>query len=190
MFLPRLSTDRTCDIFFCPVAVIRLRSLTVIRHISWLRLFRPIYCGATIGWLLLLRYDELRTHIVCTTSRTQHSSSSPHSSDNWVPPYLPRNCRGFEAINTAMVAHAISGIIVDVILVALPIWIVYTKMLFSRKTVQVMFVFSVGFFVIATGIVRLVLIKTTDFSQDSYVQTQAPSRLREMWTIGLLLTML
>lgn len=32
---------------------------------------------------------------------------------------------------------------------------------------QVIFVFSVGFFVIATGVVRLVLIETTDFSDDT-----------------------
>ncbi|KAK3934313.1 hypothetical protein QBC46DRAFT_300024 [Diplogelasinospora grovesii] len=87
--------------------------------------------------------------------------------DNFKPPIVPGlNCKGLKADQSMMIGHAVVGIIVDVALLALPIWVIYTKMIFSRKTIQVLLVLSVGVFVIATGIVRLVLIVTLDFTQD------------------------
>jgi hypothetical protein len=66
-----------------------------------------------------------------------------------------------------MTGHAVVGIMADLVLMALPIWVIYTKMMFSRKKFQVILVFSVGVFVVVTGIVRLYYMKTLDFAVDS-----------------------
>lgn len=52
--------------------------------------------------------------------------------------------------------------------VALPIWIIVTSLTLSRrKAIQVVLVFCVGFASIITGIVRLVLVFTTDMTTDT-----------------------
>lgn len=65
-----------------------------------------------------------------------------------------------------MVGHAVAGIVIDVALLILPVYIIYTKMIWSRKTVQVMLVLSIGVFVVVTGIVRLIMILTLNFTVD------------------------
>lgn len=51
--------------------------------------------------------------------------------------------------------------------VALPIWIIITSLKLSRrKAVQVVLVFCVGIASIITGLVRLVLVFTTDMTTD------------------------
>jgi uncharacterized membrane protein len=65
-----------------------------------------------------------------------------------------------------MVGHAVTGIIVDIALLVLPVYIIYKKMIWSRKTIQVLLVLSVGLFVIVTGIVRLTMILTLNFTID------------------------
>ena len=55
-------------------------------------------------------------------------------------------------------ANAVLGPVIDACLVAIPVWIVYTTMITSRKSVQVALVFSVGLFVVIAGIVRNVYI--------------------------------
>lgn len=65
-----------------------------------------------------------------------------------------------------MKAHAGITIIIDFALFALPIWVINAKMMKSSKKYQVMLVFSVGLFVVATGIVRMVYVCTLDFLAD------------------------
>ncbi len=65
-----------------------------------------------------------------------------------------------------IIAHTAIGIIVDVALFALPIWVINTKMMNSAKKVQVMLVFSVGIFVVITGIVHMYLLNTLLFLSD------------------------
>lgn len=65
-----------------------------------------------------------------------------------------------------MVGHAVAGIVIDVALLILPVYIIYTKMIWSRKTIQVMLVLSIGVFVVVTGIVRLIMILTLNFTVD------------------------
>jgi len=80
-------------------------------------------------------------------------------SNVWLPPYLPGlNCMDPAKVNAVLTAHSVLGIIIDASLMALPVWVVYTTMLSSRKSVQVALVFSVGVFVVITGIVRFVYI--------------------------------
>ncbi len=51
-------------------------------------------------------------------------------------------------------------------LFALPMWVINTKMMNSAKKVQVMLVFSVGIFVVITGVVRMYLLNTLLFLSD------------------------
>lgn len=71
-----------------------------------------------------------------------------------------------EAERTMMVAHQVIGLILDFALMGLPIWVVYTKMLFSQRAFQVIMVFSAGIFVIVTGCIRLVMLESSLFLAD------------------------
>ena len=66
-----------------------------------------------------------------------------------------------------MMAHQGMGIAVDFALLILPIYIIYKKMMWSKRTIQVILVLSIGIFVIATGIIRLVMVKTLNFNINS-----------------------
>lgn len=106
------------------------------------------------------------------TTKTSVFEHAPHTDicgrDTWKPPGTAGlNCVSTDANEAMMTAHAIIGIITDLILMALPIWVIYSKMIFSRKKFQVLLVFSVGVFVVVTGIVRLYYMKTLDFAVDS-----------------------
>jgi hypothetical protein len=68
-----------------------------------------------------------------------------------------------------MVSHAVIGIITDVALMVLPIWMIWKKMIFTKKVIQVILIFGGGIFVILTGIIRLWYIKTLIFAIDPYV---------------------
>ncbi|KAI2469504.1 hypothetical protein F4781DRAFT_218802 [Annulohypoxylon bovei var. microspora] len=76
------------------------------------------------------------------------------------------HCVGAVANNNMMVAHGLIGIVVDAILLFLPIWVIYTKMMWSRKTLQIILVLSVGVFAVATGVIRVILIKTKKLESD------------------------
>ncbi|OCK85064.1 hypothetical protein K432DRAFT_260401, partial [Lepidopterella palustris CBS 459.81] len=52
-------------------------------------------------------------------------------------------------------SHASFGIAFDCMLIGLPIWVLYSKMLFNARTLKVMLVFAVGTFSAITGIIRL-----------------------------------
>jgi heme/copper-type cytochrome/quinol oxidase subunit 4 len=72
-----------------------------------------------------------------------------------------------DANEQMMVAHAIIGIILDVILMCLPVWVIYKKMMFSRKMMQVTLVFCVGIFAVICGVIRFWYMKTLIFAVDA-----------------------
>ncbi|KAL7623267.1 hypothetical protein AAE478_006948 [Parahypoxylon ruwenzoriense] len=72
----------------------------------------------------------------------------------------------FWAVAMTHRVHAVVGVAVDVILLILPIWVICTKMMWSRKTLQIILVLSVGVFAAATGIIRLAMMTAEDFFVD------------------------
>lgn len=71
-----------------------------------------------------------------------------------------------------VVTNSVVGIIIDVSLVALPIWVVRTNLKFSTKTLSVIGIFCVGIFAVTMGIVRLIWNLVTDFNEDLYVSPE------------------
>ncbi|KAI1104738.1 hypothetical protein F4804DRAFT_332000 [Jackrogersella minutella] len=76
------------------------------------------------------------------------------------------HCVKLSAHNEMMIGHGVVGIAVDAILLLLPIWVICTRMMWSKKTLQIILVLSVGVFAVATGIIRVVLITTRDYYTD------------------------
>lgn len=67
-----------------------------------------------------------------------------------------------------MWAFSACGILIDLSLMALPIWMIVKNMGISRlKALQVSLIFCAGLFSIWAGAVRLVLMVMTDLSTDT-----------------------
>lgn len=94
--------------------------------------------------------------------------------DLWKPFGEGLDCVSSEANNNMMISHAIIGIIMDVVLMVLPIWMIWKNMIFTKKAIQVILIFGVGIFVILTGIIRLWYIETLTFAIDPYVWPLCP----------------
>ncbi|ORY55907.1 uncharacterized protein BCR38DRAFT_490913 [Pseudomassariella vexata] len=87
--------------------------------------------------------------------------------DNFKNPTTPRiNCVSNDTHRHVNWAHAIVGLLIDIPLMILPVWIVYCKMLWSKKMINVVLVFGFGIFAVVTGLVRIVLMLTFDFTTD------------------------
>ncbi|KFZ24150.1 hypothetical protein V502_01362 [Pseudogymnoascus sp. VKM F-4520 (FW-2644)] len=76
--------------------------------------------------------------------------------------------------------HAAIGVAVDVALLVVPIALVYKKMMFSRRSIKVMIVLSVGIFVTVTGIIRLIIIVNVDFSVNTTYQLPTVAVLTDL----------
>lgn len=66
-----------------------------------------------------------------------------------------------------MWTHAAVGVAIDMAIIALPIWVVHSKMMLSAKAMRVVLVFCVGIFATITGIIRLSIMVRTDFAIDT-----------------------
>lgn len=88
---------------------------------------------------------------------------------------MSHGCKNPMADNSMMKSHIAVGIVIDLVLLFLPVWIIYTNMLLSKRMVQAILVFCVGVFAVSLGIARMVLILTINFTVDAYVT------LRSTW---------
>ncbi|KAK6950975.1 hypothetical protein Daesc_007503 [Daldinia eschscholtzii] len=75
--------------------------------------------------------------------------------------------------------HGVVGVIVDVILLILPIWMICAKMMWSKKTLQIVLVLSVGLCAVVIGSVRVVVISKLDFDSRSLISNM---HLLGIWT--------
>ncbi|KAH7007529.1 hypothetical protein EDB80DRAFT_458080 [Ilyonectria destructans] len=66
-----------------------------------------------------------------------------------------------------VLVHSIISTCLDVVLFGLPVWIVYTTMIFDPKAIKVILVFSFGFLAVIAGIVKTCMFLTTDFRTDT-----------------------
>ncbi|KAI1764136.1 hypothetical protein GGR53DRAFT_334437 [Hypoxylon sp. FL1150] len=87
--------------------------------------------------------------------------------DNFQSPLTPgTHCVGVIRHTNMMIGHGTVGIILDLILLVLPIWIICNKMMWSKKTLQIVLVLSIGFFAVATAIIRVCLFATINLKTD------------------------
>lgn len=68
-----------------------------------------------------------------------------------------------------MWAHSIIGSCVDVVLLALPLWVVFSNMMTRPKIIKLTLIFSVGFFAAVTAFIKTGMLITTDFASDPLV---------------------
>ncbi|KAK2040251.1 hypothetical protein LZ31DRAFT_474877 [Colletotrichum somersetense] len=78
-----------------------------------------------------------------------------------------RQCRDEREERLMVLSQSIIWIFVDCMLVALPLWVVTSYLKMGVNAIQILLVFSVGIFAVATGIARTVIILTTDFSDNT-----------------------
>lgn len=116
-----------------------------------------------------------------------HANNVRQSSRNWThtnwlsdlfrADQLSRRCRSAKEEQPIMYAQSAIGIVIDICLFGLPILVIRKTMIFSEKMSQVIVVFGVGLLVNITGIIRLVVFITTDFSVNPYVSPNRHSSL-------------
>ncbi|KAI1389888.1 uncharacterized protein F4822DRAFT_400125 [Hypoxylon trugodes] len=94
------------------------------------------------------------------------ASCTPVADSFKLPDEPGLKCVGLDDHIKMMAGHGLVGIVIDVILLLLPIWVICTKMMWSKKTLQIILVLSVGMFAVATGILRVALTRTRDISSD------------------------
>ncbi|RSL70803.1 hypothetical protein CEP54_001581 [Fusarium duplospermum] len=77
-----------------------------------------------------------------------------------------RKCVSREKEAHVMWAHSIVGSFLDVVLLALPLWVVFSNMVTRPKIIKLTLIFSVGFFAAITAFIKTGMILTTNFASD------------------------
>ncbi|KAK9424404.1 hypothetical protein SUNI508_13644 [Seiridium unicorne] len=109
----------------------------------------------------------VRLSIAAFYPRLSQDTNTNPPSDLWDITAPGRQCLDKSKEAPMMWSHGAICIFLDICLVILPIWVIYSKMKFSAKTVQVILVFCIGIFGVITGVVRLIINVNTDFTTDT-----------------------
>ncbi|KAI1495133.1 hypothetical protein F5X96DRAFT_613549 [Biscogniauxia mediterranea] len=148
-------------VYFCAVAMVRLAILAFLPRLTSDKSLR--FMSLTIAVAILAQTVTVVAYRLteCTSIR-----------GIFKPPKAPGllHCVGPVAHNRMMVGHAATSVAIDLALLLLPIWVIYSKMIWSRRTARIILVLSVGLFAVITGIIRLALMVTLDFSSDATYQ--------------------
>ncbi|KAI8633916.1 hypothetical protein F5Y19DRAFT_489352 [Xylariaceae sp. FL1651] len=143
-------------IYFIAVALVRFAILAFLPRLTADRKVRLV--SFTVGFMIVAQ---------TVTAFLYRVTECTPILDIFKPPRTPGlQCVGPIAHNRMMVGHATVGIAIDLALLLLPIWVIYTNMMWSKRTFQIILVLSIGFFVIITGVVRLILMVTLNFASD------------------------
>ncbi|RDW63561.1 hypothetical protein BP6252_11106 [Coleophoma cylindrospora] len=144
-------------LYFWVVAVVRLSIVAFLPRLNKDRWY--LYSVYSVGGVIFVQT------VVCFFYKLTECTPIK---DVWAPPFQPGlNCVSTAANNGMMIGHSVIGILVDLTLIILPIVVIYKKMILSRQVIQIILVFTVGIFVVITGVVRLYLIVTLNFANDS-----------------------
>ncbi|KAI1849664.1 hypothetical protein JX265_008000 [Neoarthrinium moseri] len=143
-------------LYFWCVGLMRLAIVAFLLRLAKDRLFKIL--TYTTGGVILLQT------VGCFLFRLLECKNI---SDLFQPPGATGDCIAKQTEAYVMWAHSSIGIVIDLALFFLPIWIVRSKMMHTAKAIRVVLIFLVGIFVLATGIVRLAIIVSTDFSKDT-----------------------
>ncbi|KAH8895482.1 hypothetical protein GQ53DRAFT_804326 [Thozetella sp. PMI_491] len=143
-------------LYFWVVALVRISVLVFVTRLSQEKMV--LYAAWAVGALVVAQSAAAFIYRL--------SECSPVA-DNFKPPTIPGlQCVGLEADQRMMIAHGSVGVAIDVALLLLPVYVIYSKMIFSKRAIQVLLILSVGVFVIVTGVIRLVMILTLNFAVD------------------------
>ncbi|RSL80028.1 hypothetical protein CEP51_006885 [Fusarium floridanum] len=77
-----------------------------------------------------------------------------------------RKCVSRDKEAHVMWAHSIVGCFLDVVLLALPLWVVFSNMVTRPKIIKLTLIFSVGLFAAITAFIKTGMILTTNFAAD------------------------
>ncbi|ETS75639.1 hypothetical protein PFICI_12583 [Pestalotiopsis fici W106-1] len=143
-------------LYFWGIGLMRLAIVAFLLRLSKDRLFRV--CTYTAGGVIIAQT------VSCFLFRLLEC----HKLSNlFLPPGSSDDCVSKRSEIYMMWAHSSIGIVVDVALFCLPIWVVRSNMMSTAKAVRVALIFCVGIFAVITGIIRLSIIVRTDFSVDT-----------------------
>ncbi|KAL2208497.1 hypothetical protein CC79DRAFT_1366705 [Sarocladium strictum] len=144
-------------LYFWCVCLMRLHIAAFLPHLhNDKRYLRSVYVVAALTLISTLIFFFIKV-----------GSCKPVSA-LWLPPYETMGqCMSEDTTDIMMNIHSALGIVIDISLVALPIWVIHTKMMFSGRKFRVILIFAVGIFVIITGLVRFILIRITPFNVDA-----------------------
>lgn len=76
-----------------------------------------------------------------------------------------------------MWAFSIVGCFIDVALLALPLWVVFSNMMTRPKIIKLTLIFSVGFFAAVTAFIKTGMVFKTNFAADPLVYLWSAHRL-------------
>ncbi|KAI1380757.1 hypothetical protein F4677DRAFT_462032 [Hypoxylon crocopeplum] len=143
-------------IYFWAVATVRFAILAFLPRLDQ---DRHTTCASWIVMIIILA-QTIAAFIYRLTECTPIADSFKPLTDPGV------HCVKLDAHTEMMIGHGVVGIVIDVILLLLPIWVIGTKMIWSKKMIQIILILSVGVFAVATGIIRVALLRKLDFAAD------------------------
>ncbi|KAF5023837.1 hypothetical protein F66182_4095 [Fusarium sp. NRRL 66182] len=80
-----------------------------------------------------------------------------------------RQCLSQQKMVQMRWAYSILGVILNVVIFALSIWVIATNMVKRANSVKLAIIFSTGLFAVVSAMVRLVILLTADSSKDVFV---------------------